>query len=39
MFKKIPIKVKTTQVIHDNGLGVGRSGNMGDFNPFLCKCT
>ena len=25
--------------IYSNGLGVGRSGNMGDFNPFSMQCT
>ena len=25
--------------INDNGLGVGRIGNMGDFNPFSMQCT
>ena len=31
--------VKTKDNAHDNGLGVGRSANMGDFNPFFLKCT
>ena len=26
-------------VIHDNGLGVGRSGNMGISTPFSLQCT
>ena len=26
---------KTSLDTHDNGLGVGRSANMGDFNPFF----
>ena len=28
-------QVQTKDNAHDNGLGVGRSANMGDFNPFL----